>query len=243
MGLWPTSATQLLDFQKVLGQSSPEPWEPAGAGIAVAGCFVCFARTTSPGEPGEQAWAAATLLRKGSVMLHTLVTGQAKAAYEPGLLALREGLLLEAAVRALPETPDVLLVNATGRDHRLGAGLAVHLGAVLDVPTVGVTERTLQAEGDWPAVARGAVSPLLLGGQLVGFWLRTKRAIRPVAVHAGWRTSPELAVQLVLQAVRNARTPEPIRRARTVARRARGAANAARTPSARPCVHQHPGAA
>jgi len=141
--------------------------------MAVAGCFVCFAPTTCPGEPGEQAWAAATLLRKGSAMVHSLIEGEAEAAYEPGLLALREGSLLEAAVRALPETPDVLLVNATGRDHPRGAGLAVHLGAVLDIPTVGVTERTLQAEGDWPAVERGAVSALCLEGQLVGFWLRT----------------------------------------------------------------------
>ncbi|MBV8941103.1 MAG: endonuclease V [Solirubrobacterales bacterium] len=43
----------------------------------------------------------------------------------PGTLALREGRLLEAAVRALPAMPDVLLVNATGRDHPRGAGLAV----------------------------------------------------------------------------------------------------------------------
>jgi len=161
-------------------------------------------------------------------MVHSLIEGEAEAAYEPGLLALREGSLLEAAVRALPETPDVLLVNATGRDHPRGAGLAVHLGAVLDIPTVGVTERTLQAEGDWPALERGAVSALCLEGQLVGFWLRTRRAIRPVAVHAGWRTSPSVAVQVVLQAVRKARTPEPIRRARTVARRARGAATLGR---------------
>ena len=225
MGLWPTSATRLVELQEVLGRSSPEPWEPAAAGMAVAGCFVCFAPTTCP---GEQTWAAATLLRKGSAMVHSLIEGEAEAAYEPGLLALREGSLLEAAVRALPETPDVLLVNATGRDHPRGAGLAVHLGAVLDIPTVGVTERTLQAEGDWPAVERGAVSALCLEGQLVGFWLRTRRAIRPVPVHAGWRTSPSVAVQVVLQAVRKARTPEPIRRARMVARRARGAARLGR---------------
>ena len=228
MGLWPTSATRLVELQEVLGRSSPEPWEPAAAGMAVAGCYVCFAPTTCPGEPGEQAWAAATLLRKGSAMVHSLIEGEAEAAYEPGLLALREGSLLEAAVRALPETPDVLVVNATGRDHPRGAGLAVHLGAVLDIPTVGVTERTLQAEGDWPAVERGAVSALCLEGQLVGFWLRTRRAIRPVPVHAGWRTSPSVTVQVVLQAVRKARTPEPIRRARTVARRARGAATLGR---------------
>ena len=35
----------------------------------------------------------------------------------PGHLALQRGPLLEAAVRELEPTPDILLVNATGRDH------------------------------------------------------------------------------------------------------------------------------
>jgi deoxyinosine 3'endonuclease (endonuclease V) len=58
-------------------------------------------------------------------------------AYLPTLLALQEGLLLEQAVRALPIAPKVLVVNATGRDHPRRTGLALHLGAVLGLPTVG----------------------------------------------------------------------------------------------------------
>jgi deoxyribonuclease V len=53
------------------------------------------------------------------------------------LLAPREGPLLEQAVRALPVAPEVLVVNATGRDHPRRAGLALQLGAVLGLPTVG----------------------------------------------------------------------------------------------------------
>jgi hypothetical protein len=63
-----------------------------------------------------------------------------------------EGPLLEAAVRALPAQPDVLLVDATGRDHPRRGGLALHLGAALDLPTVGVTHRPPVAEEerlDW----------------------------------------------------------------------------------------------
>ncbi len=51
---------------------------------------------------------------------------------------------------ALEVEPDVLLVNASGRDHPRRAGLALHLGALLDLPTVGVTHRLLVAEGAWP---------------------------------------------------------------------------------------------
>ena len=50
-------------------------------------------------------------------------------------------------MRALPVAPEVLLVNATGRDHPRRAGLAFHLGAVLGLPTVGVTTRPLVAQG------------------------------------------------------------------------------------------------
>jgi len=53
-----------------------------------------------------------------------VASGIAGAGYRAGLLALREGPLLEAAVRSLNQVPDILLVNATGRDHPRGAGLA-----------------------------------------------------------------------------------------------------------------------
>jgi deoxyribonuclease V len=185
--------------------------------MGVGGCFVCFERGPSgPGRPGERGFAAAALA--GDVVV---VEGAAGAAYEPGLLALREGPLLEAAVRALPTRPDVLLVNATGRDHPHGAGLALHLGAVLDVPTVGVTHRPLLAAGDWPPDEAAARSPLRVGRSPVGYWLRTKAGTRPLAVHAAWQTDPETAVTVVLGAARHARTPDPLRLARRAAREAR----------------------
>jgi deoxyribonuclease V len=184
--------------------------------MQLGGAFVCFERGASgPGQAGDPAWAAACV--GGDT---TVVTGHAGAPYEPGLLALREGALLEAAVRALRKLPDVLFVDATGRDHPRRAGLALQLGAVLDVPTVGVTHRPLLAEGDWPPDERGAHTPLLLGDELVGYWLRTKAGTRPLAVHGAWRTDPETAAQIVLSASRT-RTPEPLRRARRRAREAR----------------------
>jgi deoxyribonuclease V len=146
------------------------------------------------------------------------VSGPAGGPYRPALLALREGPLLEQAVRALPIIPEVLMVNATGRDHPRRAGLALHLGAVLGLPTVGVTTRPLVAQGAWPPDARGATAPLLLGDEVVGYWVRTRQGARPVAVHAAWQTDAQDVVQVVLAATRRARTPEPLRRARTLAR-------------------------
>jgi deoxyribonuclease V len=154
-----------------------------------------------------------------------VVAGPAGAPYEPGLLALREGPLLEAAVRALPEPPEVVIANATGRDHPRGAGLALHLGAMLELPSVGVTDRPLLASGPEPGPARGATSPLLLEGSEVARALRTRAGARPVVVHPGWRVDLDTAVAVVVASTRRARTPEPARRARRAAREARAAAD------------------
>jgi deoxyribonuclease V len=151
------------------------------------------------------------------------VRGVAGAPYRPGLLALREGRLLEAAVRALPAVPEVVFANASGRDHPRGAGLALQLGAVLDLPSVGVTDRPLLGSGAEPGPERGAASALRLAGAEVACLVRTRAGARPLIVHPGWRTNLDVAVSVVLAAIRRARTPEPLRRARQEARRARAA--------------------
>jgi deoxyribonuclease V len=219
---WPGSVEELVAEQERLAVARPHA-APVGR-LAVGGCFVCFARGPSgPGQAGDRGWAGAAIVHAGRPRAAATAVGEAGAPYAPGLLALREGALLEAAVRALPALPDVLLVDGTGRDHPRRAGLALHLGAVLDVPTAGVTHRPLLADGAWPGDERGATSPLLLEGELVGYWLRTRPGMRPLAIHAGWRTDPELAVALVLAATGTVRAPEPLRQARRAAREARAA--------------------
>jgi deoxyribonuclease V len=213
---WPSSAEELVAAQLALAAEAPEPWRSKPR-PKLGGCFVCFERGLSgPGHAGDRGWAAASL---GETI--AVVGGAAGAGYEAGLLALREGALLEAAVRALAEQPEILLVNATGRDHPRRAGLALHLGAVLELPTIGVTHRTLLAKGDWPPDEQGAASPLTVDGELVGHWVRTKPGTRPLAVHAAWRTDPETALEVVLAATGRARTPGPLRLARQAARTAR----------------------
>jgi deoxyribonuclease V len=160
-------------------------------------------------------------MRKRRTLAEAVVTGTAGAPYRPGLLALREGAVLEAAVRALAVAPDILLVDATGRDHPRRAGLALTLGAALDLPTVGVTHRPLLADGDWPGPEKGETAPLLLDGEEVGAWLRRRAGARPLAVHPAWRTSTAVAVAIVRDAAGTHRTPEPLRRARRLARLAR----------------------
>jgi deoxyribonuclease V len=214
---WPATADDLADQQKALAAAEPPPWRPED-NVVIGGCFVCSPRgKRGDGAAGDPLWAAANAQDATAV-----TSAEAGAPYRRGLLALREGPALETVVRALEGVPEVLLVDGTGRDHPRGAGLALHLGSVLDLPTIGVTHRPLVAEGTWPDDEPGAHSPLVLAGVVVGYWLRTRAGVRPLAVHAAWRTDPETAVETVLASLSGYRSPEPLRRARRAAREARG---------------------
>jgi deoxyribonuclease V len=224
--MWPDTAGELARVQQQLAERTPPPWRPSGPRPLVAGCFVCFRRgQEGRGRAGEPGWATAVLMRGDRRQAGSaVVSGSAAAPYEPGLLAMREGPLLEAVVRGLPEPPEVVMANASGRDHPRSAGLALHLGAVLDLPSVGVTDRPLLATGGDPGPERGETSALMLCGLEVARRLRTRAGARPIVVHTGWRTDLDTAISVVLASTRRARTPEPLRRARRAARQARAEA-------------------
>lgn len=207
---WPDTPGGLRVLQARLASEEPEPWLPPHdpSSLAIGGVFAAFSTTSDP-APVERAWVAAVAGGTRALVISTV-----EAPYEPGLLALREGRALERAVRSLETPPDVLLVDATGRDHPRGAGLALHLGAVLDVPTVGVTDRPLVASAD-------ADGRLVLSGREVARVVAPRVGARPVVVHAAWRTDVAAAVAVVLAVSGRARTPEPLRLARFLARSAR----------------------
>jgi deoxyribonuclease V len=191
-----------------------------GPHLAIGGLFVASSISGPP-----RCWVGACVMRDGRELSSIVVSREPSAPYVPGHLALREGPVLERAAVRLDAPLDVLLVNATGRDHPRGAGLALHLGAVVDVPTVGVTDRPLVAEAvGEPGGERGSSVALVLEGEVVGHVVRTRAGARPVVAHAGWGTDPGAARSVVLTACGAARTPEPIRRARHLARLARAAA-------------------
>jgi deoxyribonuclease V len=218
---WPASPDELVAVQHELARLHAPELELSGPDLTVGACFATFSRGRSGrGRTDEPAWAAAVLTRGRKLIGSAVVMGTAGAPYEPGLLALREGRILERVVRRLPAS-DVLLVDATGRDHPRRAGFALHLGAVLGVATVGITSRPLIAHGAWPDSERGASSPLLLDTEIVGYWLRSRAGARPIAVHAGWGTDPDGALRIAMWSLRRARTPQPIRLARRLARLAR----------------------
>ena len=223
---WPTTPAALADEQERLAALMPEPWFPPEHPLLVGAAFVAFVRgEQGPGHPGDHALVGAVLWEeREGVVAERVAPGVAGASYAPGLLALREGPMLAAALEALPGRPDVLLVDATGRDHPRRAGLALQLGAALGVPSVGVTHRTLRARGADAGPNPGDRSPLMLGEDEVAQWVRTAPGVRAVVAHGAWRTDPAAATDVVWRCARGWRTPEPLRQARRVAREARAEA-------------------
>jgi deoxyribonuclease V len=228
---WPSTDDGLVALQVRLATEAGTALGAAplavGSVVRVGGCFVAFARgEQGPGHPGDRAWAAAVTWdrRTDGVVAEHVVADRVPASYAPGLLARREGPILAAAIGGLDPWPDVVLVDATGFDHPRTAGLALHVGAVLDVPTVGVTHRGLVVRGDPPdrLTRRGDAAPVELDGVEVAAWVCTRTGVRPLLVHAAWRTDVPTAVEVVLLASSDrARTPAPLQEARRVARTTR----------------------
>ena len=225
---WPGDAEELRQEQRRLAALSPAAW-CVTPGARVGACFVCFAEDSSALEAGaEPAWAAAVTFEAGRRVAAAVVEGSTAAAYQAGLLALRAGPLLAAAVTRLQRPPDVLLVNATGRDHPRRAGLALHLGAVVELPTVGVTDRPLAAADAVGDLSGGpATRTLRLDGCDVAALARVGPGRRGVWAHAAWRTDAATAFALVRAIGGSARTPAPLREARRLARTARAWAQGA----------------
>jgi deoxyribonuclease V len=249
---WPETSEELVERQLELAARADEvePWSPPTRPLRVAAAFCAFpSGLHGPGSAGDPAWTAAVVWTghtepetgdrpasragtgrgrvagPGRVLAEAVQSGVAGAPYIAGLLGLRVGESLEDALRSVGAAePDVLLLDATGRDHPRGAGLALHLGAALGVPSVGVTNRVLVAVCEQPEDRNGAVSGLRFGGRLVGYALRARAGANPLLIHAAWRTDPATALAVVQPLIGRWRTPEPLRVARHAARVARARA-------------------
>ncbi|HET7754266.1 MAG TPA: endonuclease V [Anaeromyxobacteraceae bacterium] len=218
---WPTTADDLRREQERLATEPFETWTPppwtSPRPLRVGACAVVFGRA---GRDGVGFAAAVSDERQQVIDVATHVA-PVDAPFEPGQLALREGPILERVVRRLALRPDVLLVAAAGRDHPRRAGLALHLGAVLDLPTVGVTDDPLLATGEDPAREWASAAALRIGDEIVAYRLRSRGGVKPIVAHAAWRTTAETAKEIALGATTLARWPEPLREARRMARELR----------------------
>jgi deoxyribonuclease V len=133
--------------------------------------------------------------------------------YVPGFLSFREGPVVIRAIRKLSRPPDVLLIDGQGLAHPRRCGIASHVGACLDLPSVGCAKSRLVGTGEEPGPRRGDAAPLLLDGEVIGLTLRTRQGTKPVYVSVGHAVNLDEARRLVLRATGKFRISEPLRRA------------------------------
>ncbi|KGQ21890.1 endonuclease V [Thermus filiformis] len=143
--------------------------------------------------------------------------------YVPGFLSFREAPAYLEALRALPEAPEVLLVDGQGIAHPRGLGIASHLGVHLDLPSLGVAKSLLygRPEAPLPQEAGSAVRLLSPEGRPLGYVYRSRTGTRPLYVSPGHRVGLEEALAFVRRLPTRYRLPEPLRLAHLEATRAR----------------------
>ncbi|HDS46007.1 MAG TPA: endonuclease V [Methanomicrobia archaeon] len=130
--------------------------------------------------------------------------------YIPGLLAFREAPALIAAFRKLATRPDLLVIDGGGINHPRFAGLATHVGVLLDIPTIGVTKKLLCGSGELPTV-EGDARVIRYENREVGYYLTSKTGCRPIIVAPGHKIALQTALQLMKACIRKHKLPEPVR--------------------------------
>lgn len=147
--------------------------------------------------------------------------------YIPGLLSFREGGAILAAFERLETEPDILLFDGCGRMHFREAGLATHIGVMLELPAIGVAKSLLcgtpreSLSEPLPEGTRIAIEAdeemSAPTGEVIGYAVQSRqydsgnRHINPLYVSPGHRISAETAADIVEGCCAGYKLPEPTR--------------------------------
>lgn len=173
------------------------------------------------------ATSAIVVLRDGEVVERAHASVETEIPYIPGLLSFREGGAIFAAVERLECTPDVLVLDGSGRIHFREAGLATHVGVELETPALGVAKNLLcgaPAESLDDPLPEGTRVPIEANGDVtaadgtvIGYAFQSRqydsgnRYINPLYVSPGHRVSAETAADIVEACGGEYKLPEPTR--------------------------------
>lgn len=174
----------------------------------------------------DRAISAIVAMRGGEVIERVHAETPPAIPYVPGYLSFREGPPILEAVERLSVEPDLYCFDGSGRIHYRQAGIATHVGVVLDVPAIGVAKRLLcgrprRPVENLPAGARVGIEATpdvdAVDGTVLGYAVQTRqfdspnRHVNPLYVSPGHRIGAATAADIVLRLTRGYKLPEPVR--------------------------------
>lgn len=172
----------------------------------VAGIDLAMGRFSGQGRVALVVWRPAD----GAVLERFALELPLRMPYIPGLLAFREGPLIEEALARMESEPDAFMLDGQGIAHPRRCGIAAQIGVLLDRPTIGVAKSRLFGHSGEPGPNPGDREPLLApGGEQIGIVLRSCAGSKPLYVSPGNHISPDRAAEVVMACLRGHRLPEP----------------------------------
>ncbi len=207
---------QLKYRKKIVTKNSLEAQALVKKGGYIAGIDVAYS--------GWDGYGACAVMGYPDLELEKVVTAKTriKLPYVPTYLGFREFPVIEKLVnqtKKLKLEPLVFMLDGNGILHPYGMGLASHMGAALDITTVGAAKRPLCGKLENYPEKEGEASKILFEGQHIGYGLRSSlKAKNLIYVSAGHNISNKTALDIVTKCCRT-RIPEPIREAHKAASR------------------------
>ena len=209
------------------------PFDPADVGLDTPGTGVDADPTSAtPLVAGvdqafldDRAVSAVVVTRGDEVIERTYAVTDLSIPYVPGLLAFREGGPIVDALATLESEPDLYVLDGSGRIHFRQAGIATHVGVLLDAPAVGVAKSLLCGASDadvdgrpagWRTPVRADDRVDAPPGTVIGHAYQSRQydaapIINPLYVSPGHRVSAGTTVELVASLCGGYKLPEPTR--------------------------------
>ena len=206
-----------------IADAVPDPVDPEHATDIDAGAPVVVGVDQAFLE--DEVVSAIVALQDGAIIERTHAVSPLSIPYIPGLLAFREGGPILDAFATLSVDPDLAVFDGSGRIHYRQAGIATHIGVMLDLPAVGVAKSLLCGEPDesvderperWATPIRAddeveAPSGTLLGHAFQSRQYPNSRRMNPLSVSPGHRLSAEANLEIVEALTARYKLPVPTR--------------------------------
>ncbi len=132
--------------------------------------------------------------------------------YIPNFLAFREIPIIIDTFNLASISPDIVIVDGQGIAHPRRAGIASHLGVIIQKPTIGCAKSLLYGEYvDIPNI-QGYESDIIdpKTKEVIGKVVRTKLSSKPVFVSVGNYITLEQSVQIVKRLSESAKCRLPL---------------------------------